>query len=80
MASVFHALLGSILLLVLPLLPQYVHAFAWQWDRDTGAGAGSKGKIHLVGRNHRPRFVAGPWKHAHATCYEGSSGTFGMTN
>ncbi|XP_021817303.1 expansin-A9-like isoform X2 [Prunus avium] len=27
--------------------------------------------------HHRPRFTAGPWKQAHATFYEGGSGTFG---
>ncbi|KAM2891303.1 hypothetical protein COP2_009615 [Malus domestica] len=27
--------------------------------------------------HHKPRFTAGPWKQAHATFYEGGSGTFG---
>ncbi|KAI3441456.1 Expansin [Psidium guajava] len=28
-------------------------------------------------KHHRPRFTPGPWKQAHATFYEGGSGTFG---
>ncbi|KAJ1418922.1 RlpA-like protein, double-psi beta-barrel domain [Sesbania bispinosa] len=39
---------------------------------------------NIVGNNkvvtpnrHRPKFTAGPWKQAHATFYEGGSGTFG---
>ncbi|KAM5559680.1 expansin-A9-like [Rosa sericea] len=77
MAPVFHGLLGS-LLLVLPLLPHYVHANAWKnVGKYTGAGSRSHDKLHVVGRSHRPRFATGPWKHAHATFYEGGSGTFG---
>lgn len=36
--------------------------------------------IHVVAHNHhhRPKFAPGAWKHAHATFYEGGSGTFGM--
>lgn len=36
--------------------------------------------IHVVSHNHhhRPKFAPGAWKHAHATFYEGGSGTFGM--
>ncbi|KAL6273626.1 hypothetical protein ACE6H2_024318 [Prunus campanulata] len=34
--------------------------------------------IHVVAHNHhRPKFAPGAWKHAHATFYEGGSGTFG---
>lgn len=32
---------------------------------------------HPRKRNPRPRFQPGPWKQAHATFYEGGSGTFG---
>lgn len=82
MASLFPALLGS-LLLVLPVLPHYVHASEWKkvgYNAAVRGGARSDDKLHVVARNHRPRFVNGPWKHAHATFYEGGSGTFGMNN
>lgn len=82
MASLFQALLGS-LLLVLPVLPHYVHASEWKkvgYHAAVRGGARSDDKLHVVARNHRPRFVNGPWKHAHATFYEGGAGTFGMNN
>ncbi|XP_061352607.1 expansin-A9-like [Gastrolobium bilobum] len=31
----------------------------------------------LTPKHHRPKFRPGPWKQAHATFYEGGSGTFG---
>jgi hypothetical protein len=42
---------------------------------------------HAIGRQanhielpkrHKPKFRPGPWKKAHATFYEGGSGTFGI--
>ncbi|KAI6675713.1 hypothetical protein NL676_003619 [Syzygium grande] len=34
-------------------------------------------KRSSLAKHHRPRFAPGPWKQAHATFYEGGSGTFG---
>ena len=34
--------------------------------------------IELPKRHYKPKFQPGPWKEAHATFYEGGSGTFGM--
>ena len=57
------ALLGSLLLFLL-LLPDHVHVFA---------ALGAEEEHDKVG----PRFKPSPWKRAHATFYEGGSGTFG---
>ncbi|CAK9320116.1 unnamed protein product [Citrullus colocynthis] len=35
------------------------------------------GGAQFIKKHHRPPFKPGPWKHAHATFYEGGSGTFG---
>ena len=32
----------------------------------------------IIKQHRRPPFKPGPWNHAHATFYEGGSGTFGM--
>ncbi|KAH0971500.1 hypothetical protein GBA52_023656 [Prunus armeniaca] len=63
----FQALLGSLLFFLL-LLPDHVHVFAANrvllGDEEAHDKAG-------------PRFKPSPWKRAHATFYEGGSGTFG---
>ncbi|KAK3406267.1 hypothetical protein EUGRSUZ_K02434 [Eucalyptus grandis] len=35
------------------------------------------GNHHSPAKHNRPKFAPGPWKQAHATFYEGGSGTFG---
>ncbi|KAI4365627.1 hypothetical protein MLD38_021593 [Melastoma candidum] len=40
-------------------------------------GSGFVSRRHPKKMNPRPRFQPGPWKQAHATFYEGGSGTFG---
>lgn len=62
------ALLGPILLCLL-FLPDHVHVSAA--DRVLLKAEQDHDRVG-------PKFKPGPWKHAHATCYEGGSGTFGM--
>ncbi|KAM2242453.1 hypothetical protein ACFX1S_009411 [Malus domestica] len=61
------ALLRPILLCLL-LLPDHVHVSAA--DRVLLKAEQDHDRVG-------PKFKPGPWKHAHATCYEGGSGTFG---
>lgn len=74
------ALLGFLLLIFVPLLADVVHAsVAWRMAAKFAEGDGHE--IHVVAHSHhRPTFTAGAWKHAHATFYEGGSGTFGMNS
>ncbi|KAM2242457.1 hypothetical protein ACFX1S_009414 [Malus domestica] len=61
------ALLGSFSVFLFVLV-DHVHVVA--------ANRGRFGVHHPI-KHHKPRFTAGPWKQAHATFYEGGSGTFG---
>ncbi|KAM1094307.1 hypothetical protein FF1_009327 [Malus domestica] len=71
------ALLGLVTLIFLPLVADVVHA-STAWRLATKLSEDEGHDIHTVARTHnRPRFGGGPWKHAHATFYEGGPGTFG---
>ncbi|KAL5546054.1 hypothetical protein UlMin_005741 [Ulmus minor] len=83
MALPLRALLGLLLLLVL-VLSDYVNANLHLRNgqrvahhHHTGRGQRGHGKLALHLKHHRPKFKPGPWTHAHATFYEGGSGTFG---
>jgi hypothetical protein len=39
---------------------------------------GRQAKHIELPKRHKPKFRPGPWKKAHATFYEGGSGTFGI--
>ncbi|KAI4300357.1 hypothetical protein L6164_033745 [Bauhinia variegata] len=64
------SLLGSIFLFFLTAIP-FVHA-SWKHVALRGHGPLIKPEPH-----HRPKFVPGPLKQAHASFYEGGFGTFG---
>lgn len=62
-----------LLLIFLCLVADVVPARAAKFSEGDGPD------IHVVAHHHhRPKFAPGAWKHAHATFYEGGSGTFGM--
>ncbi|KAK7284986.1 hypothetical protein RJT34_19741 [Clitoria ternatea] len=70
--------LSLLFLVTFSLLPYYVHAnigSSWRHAAHNMLGGGSDKLTDLD--SHRPLFTAGPWNHAHATFYEGGSGTFG---
>ena len=77
MALPLRALLGLFFLLFVigGLLPDHVHAWRTAHPHHLRRGHGQNALIH---KHHRPKFKPGPWINAHATFYEGGSGTFGM--
>jgi hypothetical protein len=69
----------SVSLLLLIVLPD-VLATAPLRVRGYGAHHAVRVRGHRIQlpKHHRPKFKPGPWKQAHATFYEGGSGTYGM--
>ncbi|PON48999.1 Expansin [Parasponia andersonii] len=76
MALPLRALLGFLFLLLVAggLLPDHVQA--WETGH-RGNGRSGHGRNPPVHKHHRPKFKPGPWINAHATFYDGGSGTFG---
>ncbi|KAJ7972324.1 Expansin [Quillaja saponaria] len=69
------AFLASFLLFLIAFPLPYVHANVNPLWRSHAAGG--RGGHPVAPKHHRPKFQPGPWKQAHATFYEGGSGTFG---
>ncbi|KAL3569591.1 hypothetical protein D5086_029481 [Populus alba] len=78
MASPLKPMLATLLLLAI--------AFPHCQAKSKPSLSGKQAIHHAIGRQahdielpkrHKPKFQSGPWKEAHATFYEGGSGTFG---
>jgi len=75
MALPLRALLGLLLLVLVVVVALPDHVRAWRVPhRHVGRG---RGRFPPPRKHHRPNFRPGPWTPAHATFYEGGSGTFG---
>jgi hypothetical protein len=80
MALPLHALFVSLLLLI-ALSADHAHAAVvrhgrHRWHKRHAVRVTGK-RFPLI-KHHRPKFKPGPWKQAHATFYEGGSGSFGI--
>lgn len=80
MALPLHALSVSLLLLI-TVLSDDAHAAVvrhghHRWHKRHAMRG--RGKRFNLLKHHRPKFKPGPWTKAHATFYEGGSGSFGM--
>lgn len=74
-------ILSSSLMLILVAFPvPDVHANSWRHAAPNVAGGGGniRNKAQASSKHHRPKFQPSPWKDAHATFYEGDSGSFGI--
>lgn len=82
MVSPLGALVTSsfLLLIAFPDVHASINS-SWKHAAHNSVGGGRKWNKLIIKngkKHHHPKFVPGPWKQAHATFYEGGSGTFGI--